>query len=93
MREKVYPFLLLINSPFEKGVHISKICQFFGIEREDVEKELKLLKLEKKNEKGKEQEKKYLKLNEDAKLDIFFKNNIICQTRKKILKHIVSIYF
>lgn len=96
MQEKIYPFLIEIQSPIEKGAYVSKVCQAFDVEKAEVLDELKVLEKKRTREINislKEKIQNDVINKTEKKLDIFSKNNIINQIKKRILKHLTAIYF
>ncbi len=90
MMEKIYPFVISINSPIEQNYYLGKISEAFGVEKKAVREELELAK--KQFILAEEQEQKRGKVLE-KKLDIFSENTIIEKTQKKILKQLTAIYY
>jgi hypothetical protein len=90
MAEKIYPFVLEVNSPIERGAYISKISQAFGVSRGDVERELEIVK---KQNILKEKEGAIRALKKSPHIDIFQKDTIIEKTKKKILRELTAIYY
>ncbi len=90
MEEKIYPFVVALNSPVERGFYVSKIATAFGVEKDYVEGELELA--EKRIILERQREEKVLKTRL-ASVDIFQKDTIIEKIKKKILKELTAIYY